>query len=128
MLWHRRTKVGPNTEPGETKVEPNETEVAPWPILEGLGTAREQAAALIGALVEAGLAGKAVPIDRLAAVHRKICTERNAVTRGWLAVSRELKRLGLRKTKVWVGADLVTYYIVAELAPPNVVNIHQKAV
>jgi hypothetical protein len=118
MLW-RRSDKGEPPNPIPSPDQPG-TDAELSPILEGLDTAREQAVALVSALVEAGLSGKAMPIDRLATAHTTLCRERGCAARGWFAVARELKRMGLRKAKVWVKGNLVTYYELPASAGPVV--------
>jgi hypothetical protein len=119
MLPWRRKSEPPTPAPSPDQVE---TEPEFNPILENLGSAREQAAALVAALVDAGFSGKALPIDRLVDIHLELCNKRSCPPRGWFAVSRELKRMGLAKWKIWVSGNLVTYYLIAEPAG-NVVEL-----
>jgi hypothetical protein len=106
--------------------QPSPTESGNSVELGGIRSAREQAAALLHALVDAGYAGKSLPNGSLFALHVKLCKEAGWLPRGWLAIGRALRRMGLRKAKLWCasedGPELVTYY---EIAAPagNVVDL-----
>jgi hypothetical protein len=94
--------------------------------LGAIRSAREQAAALLVVLVDAGFSGRSLSAQQLCSLHFKLCEDSGSFPRGWLAIAREMKRMGLRKVKLWVaredGPELVTYYEIAE-PPANVVEL-----
>jgi hypothetical protein len=119
----------PQVEP--TSTESNLVEPSPHPVVLGsIQSAREQAVALVDALVETGYEGKSLSVGQLCTLHYKLSELSGTIPRGWLAIARELKRMGLPKVKLWKGEGgeivLVTYYEI--VAPPgNVVALARKA-
>ena len=120
--------------PRSNRHPPNRTRSIPSPTKSNLvrscsvpiATAGEQAVALVHALVDAGFVGKSLNVDQLCGLHFKLCEETGSIPRGWLAISRELKRIGLPKAKLWTDEEMVTIYEIA--APPaNVVQMARKA-
>jgi hypothetical protein len=119
-------------EPDPTESTPSPTQsdlVEPTPtklVLGSITSAREQAAALLHALVDTGYTGKTLSVDQLCGLHHMLSEKTDCIPRGWLAIARELKRMGLRKVKLWRRADdgpvLVTFYEIAE-PPDNVVDL-----
>jgi hypothetical protein len=69
---------------------------------------QERATLLAEALIEAGLAGKAVYHGDLEVFHRILCEQRGWAASSWLAICRELKRLGLRKAKCVIDGERLT--------------------
>jgi hypothetical protein len=75
---------------------------------------REHALALLEAMRAAGLDGKCLLQEDLAAFHLILCEARGWMPRRWLSVGRELKRLGIRRGKEWNEGRRRTVYEIGE--------------
>jgi hypothetical protein len=91
-------------------------------ILGGIRSPREHAIALLDAL--RGLEGKSLLQSDLEELHRVLCEQNGWIYRRWLAVGRELRLLGLRKTKVWCNGQRLTAYEISAPAS-NVVALER---
>jgi len=77
---------------------------------------RERAILLVEALRATGYDGKSIYQGDLAVFHGNLCEERGWAPVSWLAICRELKRLGLRKYHMHVDGERLTMY---GIAPPR---------
>jgi hypothetical protein len=76
---------------------------------------------LVEALLAAGYGGKSIYQGDLEVFHRILYQERGWAPVSWLAICRELKRLGLRKAKLSTDGERLTMYVISAPAT-NVVQ------
>jgi hypothetical protein len=87
-------------------------------VINSLGAMRspaDHAAMLLDMIRGAGFDGRSVLATELEDCHALLCEQLGWIPRRWHAVGRELKRLGVRKGKVWLAGQRLTIY---EIGPP----------
>jgi hypothetical protein len=141
MGWfRRRRKLEPA--PVDTSAEPVSTsadQCAPAPapvgtdqhqdgpvVFGALRSAREHAVALLERLRSAGLDGRSLYQGDIEDLHRSMCDDLVWIPRRWPAIGRELKRLGLRRSKVWIQGQRLTVYEIGEPATSNVIPVERR--
>jgi hypothetical protein len=132
MLWRRNSEPQPTPdEPGPAQCQQvppeadTDAEQSGPVILGGIRTAREHAVALLDALLAAGLDGRSLLQSDMEEIHLNLCEQNRWIWRRWPAIGRELKSLGLRKTKVWAEGQRLTVYEIAAPAS-NVVALERE--
>jgi hypothetical protein len=114
---HRSAEVDTSAQ----QVEPLQTSEPEWrPLIVGtIHHPRERAILLVEALVAAGYGGKSIYQGDLAVFHGLLCKERGWANVSWLAVCREMKRIGLRKWTGHVDGERLTMYEISQLTQPG---------
>jgi hypothetical protein len=100
--------------------------VPEWqPLIVGtIHSARERAILLVEFMVAAGYGGKSIYQGDLEEFHLRLCEHHGWAAVSWLAICRELKRIGLRKWTGFVDGQRLTLYEIQPVTEPasNVVQ------
>jgi len=91
-----------------------------YPVLGSVRWPREHAVALVAALVEAGFTGRSLYVKDLEEAHHAVCGRLGWMPTRWPAIGRELRKLGLKKVKVEIDGERLTYY---EIQPVKVADV-----
>jgi hypothetical protein len=116
---HRSAEVDTSAQ----QVEPLQPSEPEWqPLIVGtIHSPRERASLLMDEVLSAGYGGKSIYQGDLEVFHRILCERDGWAPVSWLAICRELKRLGVRKAKLSTGGERLTMYVI-EAPASNVVK------
>jgi len=85
-------------------------------ILGAFRSAKEHAVELRAMLNGYSIEGRSLYAGDLAHLHQVMCQQRGWIWRRWPAVGREFKKLdGVRKGKVWLNGERLTFYEIGPL-------------
>lgn len=78
----------------------------------------ERAVLLVQALIDAGYSGKSIYQGDLEVFHRILREQHGWAPVSWLAICREMKRIGLRKWTGYVDGERLTLYEIQPMTKP----------
>lgn len=119
MKFWRSKAASPPVGTGTPQSAPVET-IMSWGAIR---SPREHAVALISHLRQAGAGGRSLLQGDMEDVHTELVHELGWVHRQWPAVGRELRKLGVRKGKLWVEGQRLTVY---EIPATDVVDLSER--